>query len=658
MIAGFQDNGTQVYGNSVANWLTPDSETGDGGFSFFDANDPSFVYHDFSLDEINHAQISVSSDGGQNWCSAPDVNNPHCAVFGQQWTPALQFLLNTIKDPGPVFYPPLAVDPSVAHRVWFGAHSVYVSTDGMAHWAQQTDQDLTSDGSFGGGGVCGTQACSIEDLEFGPPTPASQIFPAWSLAMSDLNGTVAFAVNNTTQANVQLDGTHAHGGFWSDVTGGLQTALAKTSPLGVLSTQATSIAPDPRNSNVAYLALSGFTSDTQVGHVYKTVNFGQTWTLADGNSIVSNAIVQSPNGLPDIPVLKILVDANDNSGSCGGNPCSNSVFAGTDIGIFHSADGGVTWQPFNTGLTTVPVYDLAQNHAGVIFAGTHGRGAFQLALTTVTPTPTPTPTPTVSPTPTTTATSTRTATATSTSTTTATPTATATPTKTATPTVTPTLTPTATPTATAIPTGAKIGAPTSLNLGSIAIGQSVSKSFNIKNTGKGALLGNVAVLIDPPSRGSVFTVSPNTFNIAPGKSQSESVKFSPDVPINDALAIISSTDATRPTIGVVLTGTGLAGKLSVPKTITIQTKAGISTQANLMIKNTGKGTLIGDWATVAIAPYTINGSHFVIQPGGNLPIPITFNPGQKGNAPSVALAIGVIEPSTGGTVVTIKGVGK
>ena len=115
----------------------------------------------------------------------------------------LQALLNTIKgDPGPVFYPALAVDPFVAHRVWFGSHSVYVSTDGMATWGQQTDYDLTSAAPLKEA-MRSTQ-CAIEDLEFGPRPGKHQ--PAWSLAMSDLAGTVAFAVNNTTQAEASARG--------------------------------------------------------------------------------------------------------------------------------------------------------------------------------------------------------------------------------------------------------------------------------------------------------------------------------------------------------------------------------------------------------------------------------------------------------------------
>ena len=168
VIAGFQDNGTQLFSGGVASWFGPDSETGDGGFELYDAIDPNFVYHDFSLDEINHAQISASSDGGQNWCSAGNSFSQFCNTFGQlRWTPNLQALINQVKDPGAVFYPPLAVDPNVAHRVFFGAHSVYVSTDGMATWNQQTDLDLTSSGAFEGN-PCSAQDCAIEDLEFGP----------------------------------------------------------------------------------------------------------------------------------------------------------------------------------------------------------------------------------------------------------------------------------------------------------------------------------------------------------------------------------------------------------------------------------------------------------------------------------------------------------
>jgi hypothetical protein len=484
LIAGFQSGGTQLYNNSISSWAAPASETGDGGFAFYDVQDPNFLYHTFSLDEISLYLVSASSDGGMTWCGATTTTSP-CNVGDDEWTTALVDQLNGAEDPGPAYYPAIAVDPNVAHRVLFAGSSIYESTDGMRHWTQQTELDLTSgDNSVTTEGeACSAsdnpEECAVEDLEFGPVN--GSIHPAWSLAMSNLAGTVAFAINNTSQANMDITSEPQSGGaFWSDVTGGLNTLLLQTSPCstanpecGVLSTQATSIAPDPTNYEVAFVGLSGFTANTLVGHVYKTVNFGATWSEADGNSVSSGKIVQSANGLPDVPVLKVLVDSTDHSGTCGGNSCSNSIYAGTDIGVFHSSDGGKTWQTFSTGLPTVPIYDLEQNSNGVIFAGTHGRGAFQLTVitgptatptATATPTPTATATPTRTPTPTATptltATPTMTATATRTATPTPTPTATATATRTATPTQTPTATPTNTPTPTATQTPTPTATPT------------------------------------------------------------------------------------------------------------------------------------------------------------------------------------------------------
>jgi len=193
----------------------------------------------------------------------------------------------------------------------------------------------------------------------------------------------------------------------------------------------------------------------------------------------------------------------------------------------------------------------------------------------------------------------------------------------------------------------------------VAIGQPISKTFSIRNSGKGNLLGSVEVIIDPPSRASVFTVDQSSFNIAPGGSQTESVTFTPDLTIDTAAAIISSNDATRPTVGVALTGSGLAGKLSAPSTFTIMASVGTPIPpVNLPIRNVGKGLLSLDWAPVAILPYSVNGGHFDLPAGTSFGIPISFAPTVKGNAPSVALAITVIGPSTGSTVVTLKGVGK
>ncbi len=295
------------------------------------------------------------------------------------------------------------------------------------------------------------------------------------------------------------------------------------------------------------------------------------------------------------------------------------------------------------------------------------------ATPTVTATATPTITATVAPTPipTPTVTATETATVTVTPTATGTATATATETHTPTPTVTATATPVATttatatpaqtavPTATPTPTGGKIVAPTAANLGAVGIGLSSAKTLIIKNSGTGPLVGSIAVLIDPPSRRPVFVVTPEAFNLAPGQSQPEIINFTPDEIGNVATAMITSNDATRPTISIALKGTGVPGKLSVKKTISVAGLVGQTFQATLVIKNTGKGLLSGYWAPVSIPPYDIPGGSFGPLPqGASTTIGINFSPTATGSAPQVALPIVVKGPSTSTTIVTVKGVGK
>src|SRR5262249_8959096 len=150
------------------------------------------------------------------------------------------------------------------------------------------------------------QTCAIEDIEF---TPSNQL-RAWALAQSSLDGSVAFALSKTVQAQVQVDAGHTHGALWTDVTGNLNSVFS------VLNTQATTIAPDPINASVAYLGLSGFSADTGVGHIYKTQNIGATWIEADGWT--NNGLTPGTSPLPDVPVLKILVDRTDSSAVCAG----------------------------------------------------------------------------------------------------------------------------------------------------------------------------------------------------------------------------------------------------------------------------------------------------------------------------------------------------
>jgi photosystem II stability/assembly factor-like uncharacterized protein len=356
LLAGFQDNGTQLRSGSGLGWRF--AETGDGGFVQFDQRNPLFAYHTFAT-VTGGPVLGVSTDGGLSW----DSSTPTSAIRD-----AIGCTSSGCPAAGggpPQFYPPLAADPGNARRVLFGNRTIYVSTDGMLTWDRQTTRDM----NLG----CTAGYCALTDIEFAP----SDHTRAWAVA--SLGPTIR--VFNTTQAQVNSNAV------WVERTGKL--------PFNTSGTQVTGIGVSPVDPAVAYLSLSGFTSVTHIGHVFRTTNFGDSWQRADG--------VPPLSAIPDIPVLKTLVDAS--------SPTSSILLAGTDIGIFRSVDAGQNWQPFNLIIPHVPVYDLAQNRKGVIFAATHGRGAYVLQGSggaTPTPTRTPTRTPTKTPTRTPTKTPTRT----------------------------------------------------------------------------------------------------------------------------------------------------------------------------------------------------------------------------------------------------------
>ena len=111
-----------------------------------------------------------------------------------------------------------------------------------------------------------------------------------------------------------------------------------------------------------YATVSTFNNGPNVGHVFKSTNFGATWTNIDGSGTT---------GIPDVPVHSILVDPDN----------TQRLYLGTDIGVFVSLDGGANWARENTGFANVITEALGLNQVGpqkYIYAFTHGRSVFRV----------------------------------------------------------------------------------------------------------------------------------------------------------------------------------------------------------------------------------------------------------------------------------------
>jgi hypothetical protein len=122
---------------------------------------------------------------------------------------------------------------------------------------------------------------------------------------------------------------------------------------------------DPNNKNVAYVTFSFFAPAGQ--GIWKITNL----VAASGASPAAPVWTAASNGIPSIPINALVIDPQN----------SNNLYAGTDIGVYNSTDGGASWAPFGTGLPRSAVFDLQiQPSFRLLRAGTHGRGVWETAL--------------------------------------------------------------------------------------------------------------------------------------------------------------------------------------------------------------------------------------------------------------------------------------
>ncbi len=104
----------------------------------------------------------------------------------------------------------------------------------------------------------------------------------------------------------------------------------------------------------AYVSYTGFRRDDFRPFVYKTTDYGETWT-----SIASN--------LPDEPINVIREDHK--------NP--NLLFVGTDFAVYVSINGGKNWTKMKINMPTQPVHDLVIHpRENDLVVATHGRGIY------------------------------------------------------------------------------------------------------------------------------------------------------------------------------------------------------------------------------------------------------------------------------------------
>lgn len=109
----------------------------------------------------------------------------------------------------------------------------------------------------------------------------------------------------------------------------------------------------------AYVSYTGYRRDDFRAFLYKTDDYGKSWT-----SITSN--------LPDEPVNVIREDHK--------NP--DLLFVGTEFAVYVSIDGGKNWNKMKGDMPTQPVQDMVIHpRENDLVVATHGRGIFITDIT-------------------------------------------------------------------------------------------------------------------------------------------------------------------------------------------------------------------------------------------------------------------------------------
>ncbi len=124
----------------------------------------------------------------------------------------------------------------------------------------------------------------------------------------------------------------------------------------------TAIATHPFNPNKAYILYS-IQGDTKI---LLTDDLGDSWTditgFGDGTGV-------STNGFPDVATTSLVVMPYD----------TTIIWAGTEIGLFESTDGGASWHYADNGLPPVSIWEMKIVNDEVILA-THGRGIWSVSI--------------------------------------------------------------------------------------------------------------------------------------------------------------------------------------------------------------------------------------------------------------------------------------
>ncbi|MBT7739719.1 MAG: glycosyl hydrolase [Cryomorphaceae bacterium] len=211
---------------------------------------------------------------------------------------------------------PILLSPHNQDILYFGTNHFHKSNDRGDSW-QLTSKDLTNGGKKG-------------NVPYGTIT---------TIAESPLVKDLLYVGSDDGLIHVSKNG----GETWKNISKNLPQDM-----------WVSKVYASSHNEKVIYASLNGYRWDNFSPYLYKSENYGKTWTSLGSN-------------LPDSPINVVIED----------NINQNILYVGNDHGVYVSLDSGTNWEPFSSGLTSAAVHDLViQKDENHLLVGTHGRSIY------------------------------------------------------------------------------------------------------------------------------------------------------------------------------------------------------------------------------------------------------------------------------------------
>ncbi len=232
--------------------------------------------------------------------------------------------------------PPIAVDPFDHNTVFFGTQYIHKTTNAGVSWSVVSPDLSTADPRYivSSGGIVGDNLGQFYGCV------------VFAIAPSPIQKGLIWAGTNDGKVWYTDDG----GAKWNDVTANIKGVP----PLGTIS----KIEPSAFDPGTAYVAVDLHLMDNRDPFLFKTTDFGRTWTKITGD-------------LPKGPLAYTRVVAE--------NPNRKGMlFAGTGNALYYTMDDGMSWKRLNSaGLPACPVsWVVVQKQAHDLVVSTYGRGVY------------------------------------------------------------------------------------------------------------------------------------------------------------------------------------------------------------------------------------------------------------------------------------------